>query len=247
MINKNSIIPFYSQIYDDIFDKIYREDISPGSKLPTLNELCEHYSVSMITVTKALETLKREGIVDSIQGKGYFAKDFKKIDQQIFKLTSFSEDVRKLNLSPSSVVLRNELMPAPQNIACLLEVEDKTSIVYIERIRKGNNEPLLIEKTYLNKKYCPGINDYDLTNRSLYSILEEDYKLELTDSKISIESILLRPEEVEIFNLPFREPALLLTILAYLSNNKPIEYTKQILRGDKFRLTGHAKSYSSVI
>lgn len=247
MINRNSPIPFYSQIFDDIFDMIYREDITSGSKLPTLNELCEHYSVSKITVTKALETLKREGIIDSIQGKGYFAKDFKKIDQQIFKLTSFSDDVRKLNLSPSSVVISNKFVLAPQNIANLLEIEDKTPIVYIERVRKGNNEPLLIEKTYLNNKYCPGINEYDLENRSLYSILGEDYKLELKDSKISIESIILRPEEVEVFNLPFREPALLLTILVYLRNSKPIEYTKQILRGDKFRLIGHGNSYSSVI
>ena len=240
LIERNSSIPLYHQFQDIILDKINRGELEPGDKLPPVKELCNTYKISRITVVKAFDNLKNDGILESIQGTGYFIKRFQKINQQIFELSSFTDDIKKYNLSPSSTVLECTRITPSKKIARIFDTGVKDQITYIARVRKANDEALLIEKTYINDKYCPGISEYDFSTRSLYFILSNDYKLVLNKSTISFESVILRKEEAEIFSLPGRQPAFLSTVLVFLNTGQTIEYTKQIFRGDRYRVVGEA-------
>ena len=54
--------PLYKQLEELILDKITSGTLTPGSKLPTENELSEQYHVSRVTVRKALAALDSQGI-----------------------------------------------------------------------------------------------------------------------------------------------------------------------------------------
>ncbi|WP_308638012.1 GntR family transcriptional regulator [Paenibacillus silvisoli] len=65
-------VPLYNQIRTYITDQIARGELLPGARLPSENELAEHFGVSRITVKGALSTLVKEGTVYRIQGKGSY-------------------------------------------------------------------------------------------------------------------------------------------------------------------------------
>ncbi|MCM1232099.1 MAG: GntR family transcriptional regulator [Ruminococcus flavefaciens] len=71
---KESNIPLYRQIKNDIIHQIESSVFYPGDKLPTEQELSNHYYVSRITISKALSELKEEGILVSRPGKGTFVQ-----------------------------------------------------------------------------------------------------------------------------------------------------------------------------
>ncbi|OHB61480.1 MAG: hypothetical protein A2Y12_06815 [Planctomycetes bacterium GWF2_42_9] len=65
---KKKIAPRYEQIANDIRKKI--KDIEPGEMLAPERDLAEHYSVSYMTMRKAIDVLAKEGFIKRYQGRG---------------------------------------------------------------------------------------------------------------------------------------------------------------------------------
>jgi LacI family transcriptional regulator len=64
--------PLYVQVANDIRAKITSGALKSGAQLATQNELADQYSVSLITIKKALSDLSREGVIYARAGKGTF-------------------------------------------------------------------------------------------------------------------------------------------------------------------------------
>lgn len=60
------------QVYDQILDNILNGIWSPGSKLPSENELCQLFGVSRVPIREALKRLTTMGITQTRQGEGTF-------------------------------------------------------------------------------------------------------------------------------------------------------------------------------
>lgn len=66
----------YRRVADELRARIEGGDIAFGEQLPTHAELVERFDVSRATIQKALRALQDEHYVQSIQGKGVFARDW---------------------------------------------------------------------------------------------------------------------------------------------------------------------------
>lgn len=65
----------YMKVYNDIRRKIEDGEYQSGEKLPSDKQFSEEYGVSLITVKKALEMLKDQGLVKRVSGTGSFVTD----------------------------------------------------------------------------------------------------------------------------------------------------------------------------
>lgn len=79
---KNATTPLYHQIKSDILQQIKTHQLNPGDKLPTEKALADLYFVSRITISKALNELKEEGILTSYPGKGTFVQNSASVSGQ---------------------------------------------------------------------------------------------------------------------------------------------------------------------
>lgn len=70
-IDKESKIPVYLQIADQIKAQVLKGTITGGYALPSERILAAELDVHRNTITKAYHELKAEGLVSSFQGKGY--------------------------------------------------------------------------------------------------------------------------------------------------------------------------------
>ncbi len=72
VINNDSNIPLYMQIYEQIKKGIITEEIPGGSKLPSIRGLADTLKVSRNTVENAYLQLNSEGYIESKLGSGFF-------------------------------------------------------------------------------------------------------------------------------------------------------------------------------
>ena len=71
-IEENSSIPKYIQIVKAVKSQIAQGKLSYGDKIPSINILSADYFLSRDTVEKAYIILKKQGIIESVKGKGYY-------------------------------------------------------------------------------------------------------------------------------------------------------------------------------
>ena len=63
-------------VVEQLKNFILENNLSAGDKLPTEAELSEALHVSRASIREAMKTLESSGIIESIQGKGRFLRDF---------------------------------------------------------------------------------------------------------------------------------------------------------------------------
>ena len=93
-----------------------------------------------------------------------------------FQITSCTEDVLKLGLTPSKKVFVSELVDANVKRAKALEITTSDNVYMIGRILYADKEPLNYTLTFVPEKIFPGLSKYDLKkgiplsdhNRSLW-------------------------------------------------------------------------------
>lgn len=151
MINKNSPIPIYYQLGEQIKALIEKGELKPGDALPPEREFAEKYQISRMTVRQAFTQLVNEGYLYRMQGKGTFVAE-RKIEQLLQGVTSFSEDMKARGLEPSSELIRFEMQPAAASIAEQLSIDESDPVYEIERIRLADGVPMALETSYLPVK-----------------------------------------------------------------------------------------------
>jgi GntR family transcriptional regulator len=63
----------FRQIADDLRERVALGELGDQGALDSESALCARYAVSRVTVRRALETLRDQGLVESRQGSGWFA------------------------------------------------------------------------------------------------------------------------------------------------------------------------------
>lgn len=71
--------PMYQQIINEIRRLILTGELSPGDPLPSIRELAQQLTTSVITTRRAYLELEREGLLTTRQGVGTFVA---RVDQE---------------------------------------------------------------------------------------------------------------------------------------------------------------------
>ncbi len=74
-LDHHSGVPIYRQIITQILYGIARENLQPGTQLPTVRQLAVELSVNPNTIVKAYKELEIRGNLETQQGTGTFISD----------------------------------------------------------------------------------------------------------------------------------------------------------------------------
>ena len=234
-IDRSSYVPLYIQVMDALQDYIEDGTAKAGEKLPGEPELCRQFDVSRTVIRQALRELEHEGLIVRRKGKGTFVAE-PKIRENLFQeLTGFYQDMEAKGHPPFSRVLKQEVIPAPRRVASLLKLKEHTPLVQIDRLRYVQDEPIVLVSSYLPHARCPGLVEADLSERSLYALLAEEYGIQIVRGRRVLEAVPANEVEAELLQVKKGAPLILLDSVGYLADGTPIEYFHALHRGDRSR------------
>lgn len=74
-LNMTSDLPIYQQIRNQIILALATGQLKPGESLPSVRQLADDIGVNMMTVSKAYQSLKEEGVVEMDRRQGTKIKE----------------------------------------------------------------------------------------------------------------------------------------------------------------------------
>lgn len=232
-IDKNSRLPLYFQLMDLIIDRIKIGELKPQDRLQSERELCETYNVSRATVRQALNELIKDGYVYTEHGKGTYVSE-QRIKQELLKFYSFSEEMRKINKVPTSNVLDFEVVNPDINVARTMGIKENDEVYKVLRLRLADDEPMMVETTYLPCSVFQNLTKDMLTEKSMYEVLTKKYGVKFTRAEECFMAAALNPFEAKLLGVKEKQPSMTIERLTY-ENTRVVEYTKSIARGDRFK------------
>lgn len=233
----SGMTPKYYSVKKKILEMIDQEEFGPDGMLPSERELMNMFGVSRITAKKAVDDLVKEGYVYRIQGKGTFVKN-DKLNQDLVSITSCTEDIIRMGMTPSKRLLSAEIITADQASMRQLHLCSGDKLLKVKRVYFADNEPLNLTTTYLPCKLFPGIENFDFGVESIYNVLENEFGTRIIKATRTIEAVLAADEVAEILNINEGEPILLFRAVTLgIVNGKevPIEKFKTYYRTDKLK------------
>ncbi len=233
-LDRQSFVPLYYQIQERLRQEIETGHIGPGEPVPSERELSVEYGVSRMTARQALRVLREDGLVVSDRGKGTFVARAK-VARNVQQLASFTEDMLRRGLTPSSRVLKIARLKASQNPVAQekLQLGPREPMISIRRLRLADGEPMALETCYLPLKVCPDIETFDLASQSLYAVLEKHYA-EIGHAEELIEASRPGKRVAALLGISQRVPLLSITRTVYSRTGDAIEYVRSLYRGDRY-------------
>jgi GntR family transcriptional regulator len=223
--------PKYIKISEDIKSKIKAGTLKYGEKIYSEKDIMKKYGVSSTTARKALDMLRRENIIESIQGKGSFILQTN-ILRSLKKVISFTENVERQSLEPSSKVVQLDVIESYTKYHQILNLKDREKILRVKRVRFANEIPVMIDSRYINLKYCPGLEKADLSS-SLYEIYAS-YNIKIVHSKQIIRMSFLNDVDAKLLNLKKFDPVIHIEGRLYSEDFSSIEYEEDLFNGTVF-------------
>jgi GntR family transcriptional regulator len=227
--DRRTAVPLYVQVRERLRAEIEDRGLLPGDRLPTESELEDHYGVSRATIRQAVGDLESEGLLRRVQGKGTFVSTPKIQHGPI--LTSFSDLLRSQGHTPSHRLLSSEVVPAPDEVARGLHLDEGTPCRELERVLLADGEPVGVSKTWLPLAVL-GVHDAAIAEgtadgRSLYQLLSESSPDLVPDrASETIDPALAGDTESELLGCEPGTALLFIRRASWTAMDQPLEWTQ---------------------
>ena len=119
--------------------------------MPSESKLSDLFHVNRNTVRQAISDLVTKGLVQKKNGVGSFvtARSISPVKYTLQNISSFTDDMTRMGITPKTKPIRQSVIEAPPEVAEKLMLGKENRVILTERLRLGNNIPLVIERSYL--------------------------------------------------------------------------------------------------
>ncbi len=128
---------------DGLRERLARGDVAAGGALPSEAELGAECGASRVTIRRALEQLRAEGLVTSRRGSGWFAAA-DPVRQRLGRVTTVEAALEAAGAHPERRVLEFAFEPASQAAAAALEVPREHELLCVQRLNLADGEPFAL-------------------------------------------------------------------------------------------------------
>ncbi|GIK72606.1 MAG: GntR family transcriptional regulator [Chloroflexota bacterium] len=222
------------QVADQLRRRIETGDLKADTALPPERVLAESLGVSRMTLRVAIDQLAEEGLVVRRPNRRTLVAGDKISRSASFM--SFSEEMRTRGWRPHSVIRQMTATVADVSVAAQLNLEVGAKVIYLERLRFADDEPLALERVYLPYARFASLLTRDLASQSLYAVMEQELGVRPSVAEESVEAVLLSTEEAEIFGVAAGAPALLTRRITRDDEGAVVEAATSLYRGDRYRM-----------
>lgn len=233
MSPRETKVPKYQLIENDIIEKITSGVYTLGEAIPSESELVEMYKCSRVTVRQALSNLAYKGFIRKKQGSGAFVNKPKTIQRNPF-IKSFTEDMEDQGKHATSKVHIFSVITADKNIAALIGIQENDLVYHIERTRYADKDAVLFEKTFMSVDLHPDMS-ISILLASKYRYMEE-HNLNIDYASQHITPIFPSEFIADELKISTKQPILKVANTTYLKDGRIFDYTELYMHPELYQL-----------
>ncbi len=229
-LDRSSPMPLYFQVAQHLEAEIRDGRLSTGSRLDNEVRIAEDLGVSRPTVRAALRYLVDKGLLVRRPGFGTVVTR-EKVDRGV-ELTSLYDDLAEAEKRPSTRVLKNEVVEAPDQVAEAFRLGENRLVVFLERLRYVDGEPIALMHNYLPAGLI-SLSSQMLEKHGLYELLRA---AGIRPTKASQRMSAKNASVVEADLLGEARRAALLTMerTTYDQTGRSIEFGQHVYRASRY-------------
>jgi GntR family transcriptional regulator len=158
----------YRAIADELRGRVESGELGAGRLLPSESELSRAHAVSRVTVRKALELLREEGLIDARQGFGWFvAAD--PVRQVLGRLGTIEDQLGELGLSSERRVVGFRFVsPPPPRVRQVLSVD---AVLEVRRVNLADGQPFARVTVWCPEEVGARLSRADVERTPFYELV----------------------------------------------------------------------------
>lgn len=227
----------YARIKQYLKDELARGRWPPGAAMPSDAELVAQFGVSRMTVTRALNELRSEGLVERVQGVGTFAAHLFRVASTL-RIRDLHEEITSRGHQHHAEVHLARQEKAADGLAQKLGLAVGAPVFHTLIVHFEDGVPLQCEDRYVNPASAPGYLGNDFTQ-----VTPTQYLLQvapLWEAQYSIEAALPTSQEAKLLGIGHDEPCLIV-VRRTVSQELPITLARLVHPGTRYLLQGEFK------
>src|SRR5215212_2843083 len=171
-LSRSSAGTLYHQILLGLTEQIESGEIGVGDRLPSEADLVSDFRVSRTTARRALDELRRQGLVRREPGRGTFLVS-PRLRSNLAYLHSFTEEIERWGYTPGARLVSQEKRAADEDVAARLEIGVGEKVLFVRRLRLADERPIFVCDSHLPVGRFPALKDADYGTISLSRLFEE--------------------------------------------------------------------------
>jgi len=227
-------------IVKDLEAKINAGDLAPGERLPTENNLAEHYDVNRHTVRRAIRELVMQNLVEVTQGRGSFvcrgriSMDYSK---DIYAPSDVEIHLSKHGHGHDDAV---RIEPATAQMATALQISQSNPVAVLDfEIRSTEGEVLALTTRTLPLDRVPGVLEAFEAVGNLPKALEMVNVNHITRKWVRTRSRTASAEERAALDISVHTPLLIVGCLFENMQAKPVLHDCSLFAADRIEVYSH--------
>ncbi len=236
LLDKNSYIPYYVQIKHILLDRIRNGEYPENSLIPSESALATEFAVTRMTVRKALDELKRDGMITTERGKGSVVTQ-ERIEQSLERFYRFGREVGDTGIAAASKIISKEVCRPPAEVTSRFANSQNKDFYKIIRVRFYKDLPVSLEYVFIPCSVAPGIIDQPIERMSIADLFEKHYGRIIEKATEYLTPRISDAFESELLEIKNHSPVFQTERITRSKAGEVIEFRRSVIRGDRVRFS----------
>lgn len=188
----------YQQIADELRSRL--AVAGAGAVLPSEADLSTEFGVSRVTIRRALEILRDEGLVDSRQGFGWYVAG-EPLQQHLDELDTIEGQLERRGLRTERKVLEFAFGAAPPKVASVLGTDQ---VLRVKRVNLADGRPFAVVTVWCPADLGQHLSRRDVERQPFYELLD----VELRGATQTIGADSIGAADAGLLDVPAASPVL---------------------------------------
>jgi GntR family transcriptional regulator len=215
----------YRAIADELRGRVERGELAPGALLPSESELSAAHGVSRVTVRKALELLRDEGLIDARQGFGWFvASD--PVPQSLARLGTIEEQLGEMGLGSERRIVGFRFDAAPPRVRQVLAAE---TVLEVRRVNLADGQPFARVTVWCPEEVGARLSRADVERAPFYELVGDL----IGGATQTIGAAAAGADDAELLAVPVGSPVLRCERVTRDTGDRPLLVAEHVFPGHR--------------
>ncbi len=217
----------YQVIADDLRRRIRAAEFDLSGVLPSESELSAHYVASRVTVRRALEVLRHEGLLESRQGFGWMISG-EPLRQDLHRLGTMEAQLSAAGIRSERRILSFGFVSASPRVRDLL---GERTVLEVARLNLADGVPIGRVTVWCPEELGASLSRDDVERASFL----EQLPVALGGATQMIGAELVGERDAELLSVPMGSPVLVAERITRNADGRPVLVSQHVFPAHRMR------------